>query len=142
MSDHSVPETPSPAVPLSELREVLGASLLGGAGWLRARLSGVTGVRREVPVTRTPQVEAALVEDFDDLLPSDQPGVEQPVEGKLLIGMHAAGAVRQSAVIVQVLWHDDHTELAAHTLKGQGARGAAVGALDRVEKILTSSGRP
>ncbi|GAA1173591.1 hypothetical protein [Nesterenkonia xinjiangensis] len=140
MDSHSYQEAPSPALPVSELREVLGASLVGGAGWLRARLSGVTGGRQEVSATWSPDTEQALVDDFDDLLPADQPGVPENVKETLLIGIQAAGAARQNAVVVQVLWRADHTEIAAHTLQGAGAPDSIAAALDRVAEIVTATG--
>lgn len=83
MDSHSSQEAPSPALPVSELREVLGASLVGGAGWPRAR---------------------------------------------------------RNAVVVQVLWRADHTEIAAHTLQGAGAPDSIAAALDRVAEIVTATG--
>ncbi|MDZ5076413.1 hypothetical protein [Nesterenkonia sp. HG001] len=83
MDGHSYQGTPSPGLPVSELREVLGASVLGGAGWLRAR---------------------------------------------------------RNAVVVQVLWRADHTEIAAHTLQGAGAPDSIAAALDRVAEIVTAIG--
>lgn len=130
---------PSSAVPLSEVREVLAGSLVGGAGQLRARLSGITGEQRRVAVIVNPRAEQDLVADFDDILPSDQPGVPEDLEQNLLIGLHSAGTVGQSAVVVQVLRHADHTEISAHTLNGHGARQALSAALTRVEEILTAA---
>lgn len=136
MSRRADPNVPSPVLPGGELRQVLIDHLLSGFASLWGWFSSLVGERRDLPMMRSREAEDALEAVFDDILAADRPGVPEEMEDRLTIGIVGTGPGGGHPAVVQVIWHQDHVEAAAHALKGPGMEGSPPQALDVVERAL------